>query len=214
MVACSLSQFGGKCSSFPTSCAARMTCPWPLATKESTCCVALRKSKPSTIAAPPNTSTSPVTRRSRRISPNRMNAWCICSFSIYLVLQGITYVTKTHAKNRSINFLPSPMALRPRGFQRHSVTAQAFYHVAALDAIGKSPLGLDNWLRSGCVFINISIVFEYVLSASMLRSHQNTKILVSISRSGSADGGTVSALSKVNKRAAVAGVGMSADAAR
>ena len=99
-------------------------------------------------------------------------------------------------------------------FQRHSVTAQAFYHVAALDAIGKSPLGLDNWLRSGCVFINISIVFEYVLSASTLRSHQNTKILVSISRSGSADGGTVSALSKLNKRAAVAGVGMSADAAR
>lgn len=82
MVACSLSQFGGNCSSSPTSWAACMTCPWPLVTKESTSCVARRKSKPSTIAAPPKIATSPVTRRTRRISPNRTSALCICSFSI------------------------------------------------------------------------------------------------------------------------------------
>ncbi len=129
MVACSLSQFGGKCSSCSTSCAACMTCPWPLVTKESTSCVALRKSKPSTIAALPNLSTSPVTRRSRRISPNRMSALCICSFSICSVLQGITHVSVTiiHAENQFPSIADGPCVFEV--FQRHSVTTQSLYHL-------------------------------------------------------------------------------------
>ena len=120
MLACSLSQFGGKCSSFPTSCAACMTCPWPLVTKESTSCVALRNSKASTIAAPPNTSTSPVTRRSRRISPNRVN------------------------KTRPINSFYCQWDLRLRGFSGHSVTTQLFYHQGRRSTGGSGAINYIN----------------------------------------------------------------------
>ena len=119
---CSFSQFGGSLSSSPTSCWAFTTCPWPWMIMASTSCVASLKSNPRTIAAPPNTAISPVTRLSRRRWPSRISALS----NSFLFITPNLGSTRVNSLTPSLSRQPVILLLLPGS--NHPIT-QHFSHI-------------------------------------------------------------------------------------